>query len=151
MLSTPHTQGGTSMKKLFIGITLLLLAALVFPATSLAQDESDKVTIRTLSIDYYAADINGVKVMYRGYDNVQRYLYLPRNFEGRYYRFVMAPKGVSTSGLPALILRLKGTDVLFIDIYTKYLRANASIADFTDEDLEQFRAVEKKDKVELEF
>jgi hypothetical protein len=151
MLSTPHTQGGTSMKKLFIGITLLLLAVLVIPATSFSQDESDQITIRTLSIDYYAADNNGVKVMYRGFDNVQRYLYLPKSFEDRYYRFVMAPKGVGTGGLPALIFRLRGTDVLFVDIYTKYLRASASIADFTDEDLEQFRAVEEKGKVELEF
>ena len=139
------------MKKLFIGITLLLLAALLIPATSFSQDESDQVTIRTLSIEYYAADINGVKVMYRGFDNVQRYLYLPKSFEGRYYRFVMAPKGVGTGGLPALICRMRGTDVLFVDIYTKYLRASASIADFTDEDLEQFIAVEDKGKVELEF
>jgi hypothetical protein len=139
------------MKKLFIGITLLLLVGLVIPATSFAQDEPDQITIRTLSIDYYAADFNGVKVMYRGFDNIQRYLYLPKSFEGTYYRFVMAPKGVGTEGLPALIFRMRGTDVLFVDIYTKYLRANASIANFTDEDLEQFRAVEEKGKVELEF
>ena len=151
MLATLHTHGGNSMKKLFIGITLLLLAAFVVPATSFAQDDSDKVTIRTLSIEYYAADSNGVKVMYRSFDNVQRYLYLPKSFEGKYYRFVMAPKGVGTGGLPALIFRMKGTDVLFVDIYTRYLRAKASIADFTDEDLEQFRAVEEKGKVELEF
>jgi hypothetical protein len=139
------------MKKLFICITFMLLACLVIPASTFAQDESDKITIRTLSIDFYAADINGVKVMYRGFDNVQRYLYLPKSFEGRYYRFVMAPKGVGTGGLPALIFRMKGTEVLFVDIYTKYLRANASIANFDDEDIEQFRAVEKKGKVELEF
>ena len=139
------------MKKLFIGIALLLLAALVVPAAVVAQDEADEITIRTLSIDYYAADINGVKVMYRGFDNVQRYLYLPKSFEGKYYRFVMAPKGVSTSGLPALLFRMRGTDVIFVDIYTKYLRASASIADFTDEDLELFRAAEERGKVELEF
>ena len=139
------------MKKLFIAITLLLLAGTVIPATSFAQEESDRTTIRTLSIDYYAADINGVKVLYRGFDNVQRYLYLPKSFEGRYYRFVMAPKGVGTGGLPALIFRMKGTDVLFVDIYTKYLRANASIADFTEKDLEQFRIVEERGHVELEF
>jgi len=151
MLTTLHTHGGCFMKKLFIGILFLLLAGMVVPAMSFAQDDSEQATIRTLSIDYYAADINGVKVMYRGFDNVQRYLYLPKSFEGRYYRFVMAPKGVGTGGLPVLIFRMKGTDVLFVDIYTKYLRANASIADFTADDLEQFRAAEKKGKVELEF
>jgi hypothetical protein len=139
------------MKKLLIGILLLLLATLCIPTIPVAQDEPDKVTIRTLSIDYYAADINGVKVMYRGFDNVQRYLYLPKSFEGTYYRFVMAPKGVGTGGLPALIFRMRGTEVLFVDIYTKYLRANASIADFTEEDLEQFRAAEERGKVVLEF
>ena len=139
------------MKKLYIAIVFVLLAGFIIPLTCIAQDDPDKITIRTLSIDYYAADINGVKVMYRGFDNEQRYLYLPKSFEGTYYRFVMAPKGVGTGGLPALIFRMRGTEVLFVDIYTKYLRANASIADFNEEDLEQFRAAEERGKVVLEF
>ena len=151
MLSIPHTQGGTSMKKLFILIMPLLIAALVIPVAAFAQDEAGEITIRTLPIEYYAADRNGVKVLYRGFDNVQRYLYLPKSFEGKHYRFVMAPKGVGTGGLPVLIFRMKGSDVIFIDIYTKYLRAKASIADFTYEDLEQFKAAEDRGKVELEF
>jgi hypothetical protein len=139
------------MKKQFILIIPLLLAALVIPAAAFAQDETEEITIRTLSIEYYAEDRNGAKVLYRGFDNVQRYLYLPKSFEWKYYRFVMAPKGVFTGGLPVLIFRMKGSDVIFVDIYTKYLRANASIADFTDEDLEQFKAAENRGKVELEF
>jgi hypothetical protein len=129
----------------------LLLGALIIPAAAFAQDETDETTIRTLPIEYYAADRNGVKVLYRSFDNVQHYLYLPKSFEGKYYRFVMAPKGVGTSGLPILIFRMKGSEVIFVDIYTKYLRANASIADFTEEDLEQFKAAEDRGKVELEF
>jgi hypothetical protein len=151
ILSTQIRRGGRQMKKLYIAILLMILAGLVIPMAGVAQDDSENITIRTLSIDFYAADINGVKVMYRGFDNVQRYLYLPKSFEGTYYRFVMAPKGVGTGGLPALIFRMRGSEVLFVDIYTKYLRANASIADFNKEDLEQFRAAEERGKVVLEF
>jgi len=54
------------MKKLFILIMPLLIAALVIPVAAFAQDEAGEITIRTLPIEYYAADKNGVKVLYRG-------------------------------------------------------------------------------------
>ena len=139
------------MKKLFIITVLLLMTVLVIPATALSQEDTEQITIRTLPIEYYAADSNGVKILYRSFDNVLRYLYLPKSFERKYYRFVMAPKGVGMGGLPVLILRMRDSEIIFIDVYTQYLRANASIADFDEEDLEQFRAAEERGKVVIEF
>jgi hypothetical protein len=123
----------------------------LLPVTAFSQDDVRQATIRTLPIEYYASSRVGVKILYRSFDNVQRFLYLPKSFEGSQYRFVMAPKGVGTGGLPALIIRMRDTEVVFIDIYTKYLRSSASIADFNDEDLKRFEAAEQKGKIEMEF
>ena len=139
------------MKRISIPFALIVLAAMIVPFTVLSQDDLEDVTIRTLPIDYYASSSDGVKIIYRGFDNEQRYLYLPKSFEGTKYRFVMAPKGVAASGLPALIVRMRGKEVIFIDIYTKYLRSSASIANFDEEDLSRFRAAEEKGKIEMVF
>jgi hypothetical protein len=139
------------MKRTSLILALILTVSIITSLNALSQDDAQDITIRTLSIEYYAASSDGVKILYRGFDNTQRFLYLPKSFEGKGYRFVMAPKGAGTGGLPALIVRMKGNEVIFVDIYTRYLRSKASIADFDEEDLEQFRAVETKGKIELEF
>jgi hypothetical protein len=138
------------MKRTAALLLIILVAAALVPVAVLSQDEGS-ITIRTLPVEYYAANSKGVKIMYRGYDNVQRYIYLPKSFEGTRYRFVMAPKGVSTTGLPALIVRMRDSEIVYIDIYTKYLRSSASIADFDDEDYENFRKVEDKGSIKLAF
>jgi hypothetical protein len=138
------------MKRSFTVLLVLLAVAALVPVAATSQDEGT-ITIRTLPVEYYAANSKGVKIMYRGYDNEQRYIYLPKSFEGTRFRFVMAPKGVSTSGLPALIVRMRDSEVVYIDIYTRYLRSSASIADFDEEDYEQFREAEEMGKIELAF
>jgi hypothetical protein len=139
------------MKPLSLFIIFITAALVIFPVTVLSQDDLEQATIRTLPIDYYAANKDGVKILYRSFDNVQRYLYLPKSFEGSKYRFVMAPKGVGTGGLPALIIRMRDKEVIFVDIYTRYLRTSASIADFNDEDMKRFKAAEEKGTIEMEF
>jgi hypothetical protein len=140
-----------SMKRTSLILALILTVSLCSALSALSQDDAEDITIRTLPIEYYAASSDGVKILYRGFDNTQRFLYLPKSFEGKGYRFVMAPKGVATGGLPALIVRMRGNEVIYVDIYTRYLRSTASIADFDEEDLEQFEAVERKGTIELEF
>jgi hypothetical protein len=139
------------MKPLSLFIISIMMVCALFPVTAFSQDDARKATIRTLPIEYYASSRVGVKILYRSFDNVQRYLYLPKSFEGSQYRFVMAPKGVGMGGLPALIVRMRDTEIVFIDIYTKYLRSSASIADFNEEDLRRFEAAEQKGKIEMEF
>jgi hypothetical protein len=139
------------MKGYRITLALMLLFALSIPIIAFSQDEAATATIRTLQIEYYASSSVGVKIMYRGFDNVQKFLYLPKSFENKYYRFVMAPKGVSTHGLPVLLVRMRNQEVIFVDIYTKYLREKAVIADFDSEDLENFREAEEKGRIELDF
>lgn len=139
------------MKPLPLFIICIALTLVIFSGTAFSQDDLEQPTIRSLPVDYYASNRDGVKILYRSFDNVQHYLYLPKSFEGSKYRFVMAPKGVGTGGLPALIVRMRGKEVIFVDIYTRYLRSAASIADFNDEDLSRFKAVEEKGKIEMEF
>ena len=139
------------MKSLSLFIISLMMICALFPLTAFSQDDVQQATIRTLPIEYYASSRVGVKILYRSFDNVQRYLYLPKSFEGSQYRFVTAPKGVGMGGLPALIVRMRDSEIVFIDIYTKYLRSSASIAEFNDEDLKRFEAAEQKGKIEMEF
>jgi hypothetical protein len=133
---------------LSIIICLVLLSApLVF-----AQDDSQKLTLRTLTVDWYQYAGPGVKLQYRSFDNRPMILYLPLSFERKLYRFVEAPKSSGDySSLPVLLVHMKGSDVVFVDIYTTYMMQKGKIAEFNQKDLENFKAVEKKGKIELIF
>jgi hypothetical protein len=139
------------MKKLAQLIVLAFMLAALLPLAILAQDEGLNVTMRTLSVDWYSSSGIGVKVKYRGYDNEVHFLYLPKSFEKKLYRFVRAPQGVADHGLPVLIVRLTDQEVIFVDIYTKHLRGAGRIAEFDDEDMANFKAAEDSGKVEMAF
>ncbi len=139
------------MKKLAILLVLALTLAALLPQTMLAQDEERNITYRTLYVDWYSSSRIGVKVKYRGYDNEAHLLYLPRSFEKKYYRFVRAPQGVADHGLPILIVRMEDKEIIFVDIYTKYLRGAGRIAEFNDEDMANFKAAEDSGKVAITF
>ena len=125
----------------------LLSAPMIF-----AQDNSNVLTLRTLTVDWYQYAGKGVKLQYRSFDNYPHILYLPLSFERKFYRFVEAPKGVGDfQGLPVLLVHMRGSKIDFIDIYTKYMMKDGKIAVFDQKDIDNFAAAEKKGTVELNF
>jgi len=109
-------------------------------------------SIRTLPVIWYAYSTDGVKLQYRNFENNPVVLYLPKDFEKKYYRFVKAPKNSgSIQGLPVLIVHLKEGKVTFIDIYTQYMKKKALIAEFTAQDKEMFQKAKEKGTVDIQF
>ena len=135
-------------------ILLLLLGIfMIIPFVLQAQNQNEsQISVRTLHVDWYMYSVDGVKLQYRTYTDEPVILYLPSSFEDKFYRFVEAPKGSgSTQGLPILIVHLKGKEVVFVDIYTRYEKQDGLIANFTAEDLKKFKEAEAKGKIELKF
>jgi len=142
------------MKKNILHILLLTsIFSVAIPVVINAQNqEGQEISIRTLPVEWYMYSGEGVKLQYRTFDNRHIILYLPSSMENKFYRFVESPKGSgSTQGLPVLIVHLKGKDVTFIDIYTRYQKEKGMIANFTSEDLKKFKEVEKEGKVKIQF
>jgi hypothetical protein len=46
---------------------------------------------------------------------------------------------------------MKGQEIVFVDIYTQYMRTDGRIADFTKRDYENFKRTEQTGGIELEF
>ncbi len=136
---------------LFYGLIILFLFA--FTAFYLhSQEINEKVTLRSLAIDWYTYSGDGVKLQYRTFKNDPVVVYLPKSFEKKYYRFVDTPPDYAgVKSLPMLLVHLKGSDVIFVDIYTLYMRSSALVADFTQEDLNRFRVQENEGKIDLKF
>jgi len=133
-------------------ILITLIVCLATPIIVILAQEEEPVTLRTLTVDWYEASKVGVKLQYRGFDNTPYILYLPRSFEKKYYRFVRAPRETAQQGLPILIIRMRGKEVLFIDIYTQFEGGKAArIAKFDDKDIEKFREVESSGRIEIKF
>jgi hypothetical protein len=136
---------------LFYGLIIVFLFA--FTAFYLHSQEMDeKVTLRSLSVDWYSYSGDGVKLQYRTFKNNPVVVYFPKSFEKKYYRFVDTPPDYAgVKSLPMLLIHLKGDEVIFVDIYTRHMRSKALITDFTQEDLESFRVQEKVGKISLKF
>ena len=138
--------------KLFIAAAAAVLFVLCLAWGAWAQEKTDKVTLRTLMVDWYASSSAGVKLQYRDFENEPHLLYLPAKFERKYFRFVEAPKNYgSMSGLPILLIHMKGQEILFVDLYTEYMRKKARMGNFTQDDLDKFKEAEQKGKVEIVF
>lgn len=133
------------------GLILLLLFS--FSASYIhSQENEEKVTLRTLFVDWYATSKEGVKLQYRTFANNPEILYLPRSFERTLYRFIETPKNYGgAQSLPFLLIHMKGKEIIFIDIYTRYMRTKGIIADVTQKDIENFESQEQKEKIELKF
>ena len=132
--------------------TALIVFALIFMSIPLIVSAEDTVTVRTLSVDWYILDHNGVKLQYRDFQNDPHILYLPKSYENRYYRFIESPKDSgSRQGLPILLVHMRGNEVTFIDIYTRYMKETAKVARMTAEDLENFKKSESQNRLELRF
>jgi hypothetical protein len=133
-------------------VFILLALGLSLAAVPSAAQSTGKVTLRSLTVDWYESSNVGVKLQYRDFENQVHILYLPRAFEKKYFRFVEAPKNYANmSGLPMLLVHMKDKDIMYVDIYTEYMRKKARTANFTQEDLDNFKAAEQKGKVELAF
>jgi hypothetical protein len=131
---------------------ILLALGLSLAAVPAAAQSTGKITLRSLTVDWYESSSVGVKLQYRDFENQVHILYLPKAFERKYFRFVEAPKNYANmSGLPMLLVHMKDQDIMYIDIYTEYMRRKARIADFTQEDMDNFKAAEQKGRVELAF
>lgn len=138
------------MKKT-IGVFCLFLMLLTFLPLTLAAEES-QVVLRTLKVDWYAESREGVKIIYRDFNNKPHALYLPKSFHKKYYRYVEAPKYAgSIQGVPLMLVHMKDGEVRFIDIYTEFQRATQKIAEFNQNDLDKFQEAEQKGVVELQF
>ena len=133
------------------GLILLLLFS--FSASYIhSQENEEKVTLRTLFVDWYATSKEGVKLQYRTFANNPEILYLPRSFERKLYRFIETPKNYGgAKSLPFLLIHMKGKEIIYIDIYTRYMRTKCIIADVTQKDIENFESQEQKEKIELKF
>ena len=136
---------------LFYGLMLLFLFAFTALYVN-SQENAEKITLRTMSVDWYSYSGEGVKLQYRTFNNEPHILYLPRSFERKYYRFVDTPKNYAgVNSLPMLLVHMKGKEIIFVDIYTRHQRAKGLIANFTQKDLENFKVQEQKGKIELKF
>ena len=137
------------MKKSTVVFCILVLT-LFIPLALFAQEETP-ITFRSLRVDWYEISSKGVKIQYWGFNNEAHWLYLPVSFERKLYRFVSSPSNAGNHGLPALLVRVKGTEVMYVDIYTRYGRPKEKIADFSQAELDKFAAVEETGRIELEF
>jgi hypothetical protein len=140
------------MKNKIIWVLIITCFAVLSTPLIFAQDDSQKLTLRTLTVDWYQYAGQGVKIQYRSFDNRPMILYLPLSFERKLYRFVEAPKSSGDySALPVLLVHMRGSNVVFVDIYTTYMMQKGQIAEFDQNDLENFKAAEEKGEIELIF
>jgi len=132
-----------------------LMIAFLFAGTTylaVAQEDTERVTLRTLSVDWYEYSGAGVKLQYRTFNDEPVILYLPASFERELFRFVDTPKEYGgVQSLPILLVHMKGQEVIFIDIYTRFMRTKGRISDFKQQDMDNFAAQEQKGKIELKF
>jgi hypothetical protein len=137
--------------KHFILYGLILLFLFAFTAFYI-QSQENELTLRMLSVDWYSYSGEGVKLQYRTFENEPMLLYLPVSFEKKYYRFVDTPKDYAGgNSLPMLLVHMKGSEIIFIDIYTRHQRTKGRIAKFDRQDLENLKEQEQKDQIELKF
>jgi hypothetical protein len=140
------------MNKKILFVLIIFCFFLLSTPLIFAQDNSNVLTLRTLTVDWYQYAGKGVKIQYRTFDHNPELLYLPLSFERKLYRFVEAPKGVGDfQGLPVLLVHMRGSKIIFIDIYTKYMMKGGKIAVFDQNDLDNFAAAEEKGTIELVF
>jgi hypothetical protein len=133
-------------------MAVLIAVCVTLAAMPAAAQATGKTTLRTLAVDWYESSGAGVKLQYRDFENHPHILYLPGAFQKKYFRFVEAPKNYANmSGLPMLLVHMKDADIQYVDIYTEYMRRKARIANFTQEDLDNFKAAEQKGKIEIVF
>ena len=139
------------MKPKYLAVFLGLLLIVLLPITLNAQQQ-EKISIRTLPVDWYMYSSAGVKLQYRNFNNDPIVLYLPASFENKLFRFVEAPPDSgSRQGLPVLIVHMKGNKVVFVDLYTQYQKKKGLIAEFTEDDLKKFKKVEDRGTIEIKF
>ena len=137
--------------KHFILYGLILLFLFAFTAFYI-QSQDNALTLRTLAVDWYSYSGEGVKIQYRTFENEPVLLYLPGSFEKKYYRFVDTPKDYAgVNSLPMLLVHMKGSEIIFIDIYTRHQRSKGQIANFNQKDLDNFREQEQKGQLVLKF
>jgi len=140
------------MNKKILYILIFLCFFLLSAPLIFSQDNSEVLTLRTLTVDWYQYAGKGVKIQYRSYNNTPYFLYLPISFERKLYRFVEAPKGAGDfQGLPVLLVHMRGSKIEFIDIYTRYMMSGGKIAVFDQKDIDNFAAAEEKGTIELNF
>jgi hypothetical protein len=140
------------MTRMMLSVVLAALLMSAAAALCPAQEQPATVTLRTLPVDWYEVAGEGVKAVYRTFNNDPVPLYLPSSFERKLFRFIETPREYGgTSSLPFLLVHMRGPDVIFVDIYTKFMRTDARIADFDENDVENFKSQEQKGKIELRF
>lgn len=140
------------MKKIitYLFITICLFA---FTASFLfSQEDTEIVTLRTLPVDWYVYAGAGVKLQYRNFNDIPKIVYIPISFEKKLFRYVESPKDFGDlQGIPLLLVHIKGQEILFVDLYTRYMKKDGLITDFSQEDLENFKIAEEKGSIEIIF
>ncbi len=132
---------------LIIPCLFLFSAPLIF-----AQKQSEDFTLRTLSVDWYQSAGAGVKLQYRTFKGERAILYLPMSFDKKLFRFVESPKNAGVlQGLPVLLVHMNDSEIIFIDVYTRYMQTDSLQSEFNQEDYNNFAAAEEKGTVELIF
>ena len=140
------------MKRIIISLFITVLLFSCAAVSSFSQEESQKVTLRTLSVDWYEYTGDGIKLQYRTFNNDRIILYLPASFERKLFRFVDTPKEYGgAQSLPFLLAHMRGQEVIYIDIYTRFMRTDGRIANFNEEDLNNLMGQEQKGKIDLKF
>ncbi len=140
------------LKSILTAILISGLAVIFIHVAPVYAQQQEKVSVRTLPVDWYMYSGAGVKLQYRNFNNDPVILYLPASFENKLYRFVEAPPSSgSRQGLPVLLVHMKGNRVVFIDIYTQFQRKKGLIADFSEDDLKKFKEAESKGSIEIKF
>jgi len=136
-------------------ITYLFITICLFAFTAsflFSQEDTEKVTLRTLPVDWYAYSGAGVKLQYRSFNDIPKIVYIPISFEKKLFRYVESPNDFGDlQGIPVLLVHMKGQEILFVDLYTRYMKKDGLISDFSQEDLENFKIAEEKGSIELIF
>ncbi len=136
-------------------ITYLFITICLFAFTAsflFSQEDTEIVTLRTLPVDWYVYSGAGVKLQYRNYNDITRIVYIPISFEKKLFRYVASPKDFGDlHGIPLLLVHIKGQEILFVDLYTRYMKKDGLITDFSQEDLENFKIAEEKGSIEIIF
>lgn len=140
------------MKKKGVCLLLALLLLGLCAPLIYSQETDQKPVIRSLRVEWYVHTRQGVKIKYINFNGTPKLLYLPRSFENKFYRFVVAPKETGFQlGLPALIIHMRGQKVIFIDIYIEHEERKRIASGMSEKDLEMLQAAEQKGEIELGF